>query len=344
MSASMGSWTTAIDSGSKTALSTFWKRRIGQLPELALTSPHVSRRTSLLLAVAGVLALGWPTAQLPRVAAADPQLKETPQPKATPAAQEQRPGKPLVIDLGDGASAELLGMSEHPSKDKAWWSADGSPIAAPYQQFGGRVNAAGYTLREIAVRWHLPKESDITHRWNIPGCAGWAGGTPRGALGNPVPNMYASGVAISRDQETATVSITVAAGTWTTVAGTDGKNYRSEGRMQHGYAYTPAVETNRGVNITISHNVLHRDLRIVAVDGNGNILANGGAHGGGASDFIQSTGTFDKLKLKDVAMFQLQARPYHRFEVRNVALHPNQHTEPEIVDLGTDEEILEAVD
>jgi hypothetical protein len=197
-------------------------------------------------------------------------------------------------------------------------------------------------LREIAVRWRLPKDSDITNRWYVPGCAVWSGGTPRDALENPLPDTYAGGVAISRNQETATVSFTVAAGPWTTVAQTDGQHYWSEGRMRHGYVYTPAVETNRGVNITISHNVLHRDLRIVAVDANRQILANGGAHGGGASDFIQSTGTFDDLKLKDVAMFQLQARPYHRFEVRNVALHPNQHTEPEIIDLGLDEEVIGA--
>ncbi len=345
MSASLGPWTTAIDSGPMVTLSAFWKRRIGQLPELARTSPRVSRRMVLLLAAAGMLALGWPTAQLTRhVVAADPQPQDAPKPAATPEAQnEQQSGKPLVIDLGDGVIAELLGMTEHPSKDKAWWSADGSPIEAPYQQFHSRANHPGYTLREIALRIKKPLRADVAPDWSIQGTSGFAGGIPEDAAGNRLRNIDAAAVALPPEQTTGLITFRVAAGPWTTVAGTDGEHYWSEGRMQHGYVYTPAVETSKGVNITISHNVLHRDLRIVAVDVGGNILANGGAHGGGASDFIQSTGTFANLKLEDVAFFQLQARPYHRFEVRNVALHPNQHTEPEIIDLGTDEDVIEDV-
>ncbi len=343
MSMSLGPWTTAIDSGSSAALSAFWKRRMNQLPELANSSPRVSRRSGVLLALAGMLALGWPTAHLSRqVAAADPQPAADEQPPVAAAAAPQKPGELLAIELEGGVTVELIGLCEHPSKDKNWWSPDGSPIAAPYQKFGSSANAARHTLREIAVRWHVPKDSDIATRWNVPGCAVWSGGTPQDIQGNRLREIAAAAVAMPGNSNTATITFSVAAGEWQTMTETNGSYFGSEGKWAggkraHGFAYSPAIEHDGQVTITIAHDVLNRNLRIIAVDANGKMLADGGGHGGGSGGFMQTTGIFRNLSLKDIHAFQLQARPFHRVEVRDVALNRDQHTLPTIVDLGLDE-------
>ncbi|MEX2113256.1 MAG: hypothetical protein WD845_08730 [Pirellulales bacterium] len=344
MSTSLGPWTTAIDSGSTAALSAFWKRRMTQLPELADTSTRLTRRSGLLLALVAMLALGWPTAHLSRqVAAADPQPPADEKP-AVAAAEEapQKPGQLLSIELEGGVTADLIGLCEHPSKDKTWWAADGSPIAAPYQQFHGSVDAAGHTLREIAVRWHVPKDSDIATRWGVAASSGWAGGTPQDAQGNRLRDITAAAAAIPANSNTTTITFSVAAGEWQTMTETNGRYFGSEGKRAggkrpHGFAYSPAIEHDGQVTITISHDVLNRNLRIIAVDANGKTLADGGGRGGGSNGFMQTTGSFRNLSLKDIHAFQLQARPFHRVEVRNIALNRDQHTLPTIVDLGLDE-------
>jgi hypothetical protein len=122
------------------------------------------------------------------------------------------------------------------------------------------------------------------------------------------------------------------------MAETDGKHYAAQGKQKHGYVYSPAIEANGKVTITIAHDLLDRDLRIVAIGADGNIIANGGAQGGGAGMVRQNTGIFKNVSLKDIRGFQLQARPFHRYEIQNVSLHRDKHTVPAMIDLGVDEE------
>ncbi len=142
--------------------------------------------------------------------------------------------------------------------------------------------------------------------------------------------------------DTAIVELSVAAGEWQTMTQTHGRGFGSEGKWAngqraHGFAYSPAIEHNDRVTITISHDVLNRDLRIIAVDANGKTLADGGGQGSGPRGFMQTTGVFDNVALKDIHAFQLQARPFHRYEIQNVSLKRDQHTVPTMIDLGVDE-------
>lgn len=335
MSKSLGPWTTAINSGA--TLSAFWSRRMTRLPELAHSSSHVSRRTAVVLALCGVLALGWPTAQLTlKVAAADPPQTSDEKPAAEEKAQP--PGQVFSVELNDGVRAEILGLCEHPSKDKAWWAADGRPIAAPYQEFRSSVNSPRSTLREIAMMIHVPPGADVTAHWGPVGNSAYAGGMPKDAQGKPLRAIDAAAVALPANLDTAVIKLAVAAGPWTTIAETDGKNYSAESNRQHSYVYTTAIEADGKVTISIAHNVLNRDLRIVAIGADGNIIANGGAHGGGVNKVVQTTGVFQNVALKDIRAFQLQARPYHKYEIQNVSLHRDKHTVPAMIDLGVDEE------
>lgn len=348
MTGSFGPWTTAIDSGSRAQLSAFWKKRLARLPGLRDVSPRISKTGWLLLLAAVVVAMSWPTLYLSQSMAAtaasgqpsepadEPaQAADEPKPQATP------PGGPILVSLPGGVTGELIGLCDHTAKNKSWWAPDGTPIAAPYQRFRSRATPSpGQIAREIAVVFHIPESADITAYWRTD-CSAYAGGRPEDAEGKPLPEIDAAAVCISSGQPTARITFNVAAGEWKTMAKTDGRNYRARGTREHGYAFTKALQNNGSLVITISHDVLRRDLRIVAVDQAGKIITTGDGGGGGMRHFMQTTAVFHGLKREDVQEFRLQARPWHRIEVRDVVLHQGQHTKPTVVDLGEENEETE---
>src|SRR5262245_28742714 len=119
MTTSFGPWTTAIDSGSRAALSTFWKRRMNRLPALGSKSPRVSRVARAGLVVCAAIAFGWPTLYVTgRLAtAADQENVPSPDGAAKPAKpNEGKPGGPLLIPLPGGVHAELIGLADHTAK------------------------------------------------------------------------------------------------------------------------------------------------------------------------------------------------------------------------------------
>ncbi len=185
---------------------------------------------------------------------------------------------------------------------------------------------------------HVPPGADVAAHWGPVGNSAYAGGMPADAQGKPLRAIDAAAIALPPNLDTAVIELSVAAGPWTTMAETDGRHYAAQGKKKHGYAYTPAIEADGKVTISIAHDVLDHDLRIVAIGADGNIIANGGARGGGAGNVRQTTGIFETVSLNEIREFQLQARPYHRYEIQNVSLHRDRHTIPTMIDLGVDEE------
>lgn len=326
---SFGPWTTAIDDGTSARLSASWKQRFRLLPSLAAASPRQSRGTWLLLLSAALFALGWPTLVLStRVAAADGNATQQPEPQPT------IPGGPILVSLPGGATGELIGLCDHTAKKKSWWAPDGTPIAAPYQIFRSQATPGpGDLAREIAVVFHIPQDADITAHWNTD-CSAYAGGRPENADGKPLAEIDAAAVTLPGGRPTGTIGFRIASGAWTTMTATDGRHYSARGTRSHGYAFTKALETKDSLVITISHDVLERDLRVVAVDVAGKIIATGENNGGGMRRFKQTTAEFPGLNLEDVQEFRLQARPWHQIEIRDVALREGQRTKPVVVDLG----------
>jgi len=342
MKTSFGPWTTALDAGSTAQLSALWKRRVALLPGLPLTAPTVSHAGRRALVAGALAALFVPTMHF----------------ALAPVAQAENPAKPsgslnteltlsgninvgapgpFHVELPAGVSVDMLGMCEHPNKGRAWWGPTGDVGPAPFAVFThGSVSGSKSIQREAAIRWHVPPEKDITTRWYVVGCWAWAGGTGVDEEGRPVKDVTAAAVSLPDGSTTCTYRFGVAAGEWKTLAETAGRNYGSEGKQKLGFAYTPAFQKDDDVMITISHNVVDKDLRIIAVDKQGKMLANGGANGGGSMGFVQSTGLFHGLKLADVAEYQLQVRDFRWTVVRNVAINKEQHTEPQIIDAGAE--------
>ena len=325
MSRTFGPWTTAIDSGSSVALSAFWKKRLRMLPRLSNDSPCVSAGSRVLLAAVGSLALGWPTLYLSSAAVAE----------SPPQQSSAEAGQPLSVPLSDGVVAEVIGLCDHTAKEKKWWAPDGTPIAAPYQQFRSRaIPSPGQISREFAIRIRVPTGEDIDADWYITPGRGFAGGRPLDANGKWVRDIDAGAAILDGKDSTGTIGFRVAAGNWKTMTETDGKSYWSQGKRNNGFAFTPAHQLDDSVMITISHNLLGQDVRIIAVGADGKTLAVGRSAGGGAREFVQTTGIFENVNLSDVREFQLQARPYRRFELRDVALHQGQQTKPRVVETG----------
>lgn len=343
MNGSLGPWATAIDSGASAQLSAFWKKRLAMLPRLHPAIDTISRFRIALLTLTGAAVLALPTLHLARAMASDAGRGELTAGKneATTRAEPGKPqptvpGGPVLVQMPGGVTAELIGLADHTAKEKDWWAPDGTPIAAPYKTFRSRAEpVANQIAREIAVEFHVPEGADVTTRWSsMPSCA-YAAGTPRDADGQPIRSIHAAGVVMPAGQRTWGITLAVAAGEWNTIAETDGKRYFSRGTNGHTFVFTKALETDDEVVITISHDYVGQDLRIVALDSQGAIITSGGWARGHGRDFAQTTAVFAGRAVADVSKFLLQARPFHRVEIRDMALRANQGTKPTTVDLGT---------
>jgi hypothetical protein len=109
----------------------------------------------------------------------------------------------------------------------------------------------------------------------------------------------------------------------------------SMGTMKGGFTFSPVEEKDGRVTITVTHDILGPESRVVAVGRDGLEHRASASSGGGASSFRQITATFSKLTLKDIKVFRVQTRPYEQAEFHNVSLRPGQKTDVKVVQLGT---------
>ena len=129
-----GPWTTSLDSGSRLQLSAFWKQRMRQLPRLSAAT-RMSRGT-LLAALVLAIAVGL-----------------SPLVELVPAAPNgSAGGSGFVVKFSNGATVELVGLSENPSAGAPWWKPDGTPLDdRPYHRVMARMGSTGSLAREIGA-------------------------------------------------------------------------------------------------------------------------------------------------------------------------------------------------
>ncbi len=132
------------------------------------------------------------------------------------------------------------------------------------------------------------------------------------------------------DQPTVTVRVRVAAGPWETVYET-AKGRFSTGTMKGGFAFSPIYEKDGRVIITVTHNIVGPQSRVVAVGVDGREHRADSWTNNGADGFVQFTGEFSGLSLKDIKAFRVQTRPYQQVEFRNVSLQPGKKTDVQVV-------------
>ena len=133
-----------------------------------------------------------------------------------------------------------------------------------------------------------------------------------------------------KTQKTCNLNFKIATGPWVTVKEDSGHGYVTYGGKEHGYAFSLAIETKGATQITVSHDILDRNVRVVAVDHLGREITTEHHGGGQAMGFVQQTLSFYKLPLKDIKAFRVQTRNWQKLEVIGIALNPGEPTHPTV--------------
>ena len=235
--------------------------------------------------------------------------------------------------LPSGVTVELLGVSEHPSKGKPWWRPDGSPLQqAPYEKTTGEVFPQQQGL-EFAIRLGKMPEALSGELFAFEPALTYAGHGGLNAEGKSIPNIRAVAAIVPSGLHTLTVKYGVASGPWDTVGSTKGEGSSSSSRAGGvSMAFSPAVEKDGAAVISIAHNISDKDVRVVAIDKKGQVIAARSSSGDSAGDVHQTTATFTGTRLADIKEFQLQARPYEWATFKNVSLERGQQTRVEAAD------------
>jgi hypothetical protein len=232
--------------------------------------------------------------------------------------------------LPEGVVVEIVGVSEHPSKGKPWWAANGAPIAAPYDHVKTRVGGYKEITREIAYRIVEPKNASITWEFEPSGSSGE--GRPFDAEGKIVKDLRICSRAFPLDLQTCSLKVGIATGPWKSFARSSGNYPQSMGILNHGFAFSPAYVSDGAIVVSFADNIHDLQVRLVAMGPGDKPLAVGNGRGCGAANFTLRTVSFPNLKLDDVEGFQVEARPYRWFEITGISLHPAKTTEPKLVE------------
>jgi hypothetical protein len=232
---------------------------------------------------------------------------------------------PWKQELRGGETVELIGVSTQPLGPKTWWGPDGRSLdrppfdglgssTTPDEQKKARVFAirvsGGRVDQSPAVSWDIPKASatGISHppRWE----------------GKPAePGVYGAAATLPGDAPTCTIRVGVVGGEWQTEATSSGQGIQGGGSSRGGILFAKARAVAGGTAMVVAHNLSGVDIRIVAVDNDGNEQGPSPASAVGSGG-IQLHDMEFKLPPGRIREFRLQTRPYHWAEFRDVPLDP----------------------
>ncbi len=154
------------------------------------------------------------------------------------------------------------------------------------------AESAGVAAR-LCWRWrHLPEGCVPSGCSLVPAARGYAGGRPRSAEAEPIPDLHAAAVSLRADIRSATVRFTIEAGDWLPLVIFDDVSAHATsqrfGDRTYGFILAEPLEVGGDVVITIAHDVSGMPLRVVAVDSDGQLrvakMSGGGVNGRVFSD------------------------------------------------------------
>jgi hypothetical protein len=238
--------------------------------------------------------------------------------------------KAFEARLPSGITIELLGVSENPSEDKPWWRPDGSPLAErPYKSVNIHASSnKPHIAREFAVSIrNLPSEP-VNIQFDI--------GSNLDVLNNFFPELFSKRIddgvhAIAKslpDQPTVTVRIGVS-DSWQTIG--ESIKRSSNGVLNNNIQFSEPLKKGDGISITISHNILDQEMRVVAVSLDGKEHQASSLSKIGFNNNYKINSLFSNLNLKDIRCFRLLTRELKWVEFRNVSLHLGKETHVKIV-------------
>jgi hypothetical protein len=258
-------------------------------------------------------------------------------------AKPQAAERPFVATFSNQVKVQLIGLSENPSKGKAWWAPDGTRLDnAPYERVPAVMHAGEDQIaREICFRWmDLPENPDFETGWSlVPRSGGMGGGNAYDSKENRIADLTAWAVIIPSGQDSCTVqfSASVHATPWLTIFTARGGNISSMGGMidgkRQGAIFGAPQAQKGGTEITVSYQIPDRAVRLLAVANDGLPDVGNNRGGAGVLDFSQVTYQFPDLEPERIQRFELQSqkRQFETIEFRNVSLFPDKRTKVEIV-------------
>jgi beta-lactamase regulating signal transducer with metallopeptidase domain len=224
-----------------------------------------------------------------------------------------------------GMTIEVIGVSTRPSGPATWWGPDGTPLPQapcdPAAEAADELKATpGQQIREVVARiTGLPEGATLV--WHPTQCESRGTAAPR-KDGRPVPGLQRVVAAFPAGPDACVVHFDIGLGPWVTEQAGDGKGLGIE-RDDRAFFFGQAREYRRGTALAIAHNIVDREVRVVAVDQDGKEHVPGHATWGGGKHLKMLDVEF-ALPPDQLREYRLQSRPVGRFEIKNVALRPRK--------------------
>lgn len=313
-----GPWTTALGSQTRIGLSAFWRRRMAMLP-MCCGNHRISRMCAWITALAFVLVLAPPTIHV---------LTPSAWAEASERTRHSSPRGFNQHDYPEGGVAYLYALGDAQADKVTWWHPEGRPLDAPYVHSTAHVEAKPEEfVRHFAIRWR-DRPAGSTHWWSVAGGNSSARGEVFDENGELLKEWDTIAVTFPKDADTCCIRSSFPVGPWETLSSSTGKTSRSVVGTKHSFVFSAAQENDGNVAISIANNVTHQDIRVVATDPAGDIIAVAQSTSIGTDTFQSTDATFSSLSLAQVREFQFQARPCHVVECFNISLHPEKKTVP----------------
>ena len=238
--------------------------------------------------------------------------------RSAPAIQNDR-GRSYRTTIGKATTIEVVGVSTYPSGPKTWWKPDGSPL----DEAPGNIPAMPFDRPDSQVRAVLVRVSGLaagaTFRW-LPEPIGDYWGLGLIKNDQRVEGMEVYLGAFPKNSATCAVRLRLSEGPWKTEGSNSGEQAHSTENGRYHVYYGKARPYNGGTAISVAHNISDHDMRLVAVDRNGE------EHGA-----ISSTKGDGPLGLLDVEFreptseireYRLQSRPVEKAEIGAISMRP----------------------
>ena len=235
--------------------------------------------------------------------------------------------------LPNGIVVELVGVCNHPNTAHQWWRPDGSKLDENlYQEVHGGVRPGeDERAYEFTICLNNLPQERIGCAWQFEPSDSWVGSSGF-VSGKDVENLRVTAVVRPKDADHIAVKFGIAAGPWSVLSESSGAGASAGSRSKEVYSFSPAFQQGGDTVITIAHNVVNQQIRVIAITKAGEQYTSRDTKTAGAGDMSQITARFRGMDLKDVKLFQLQTRPYEWVEFRNVSLVPGKKTAVQVVD------------
>lgn len=229
--------------------------------------------------------------------------------------------------LGNGATVELVGVSNVPALRAGWWKPDGSFLAqAPCDSDAltpdGESNLGAW--RQFALRLVPPGVAAETAstQYEISGAtqSTWGQASRHQRL---LPGLDLVAARFTPLTGRGLIRCGVAIGAWETREADD-YPYTLGPTSVGGILFSRPSEIAGDAAVTVTHSLPDAQIacRVIAVDVAGKVYTDSSEGSVGMGEIRQATWVFKGLSLKHVKQFRFQTRPFQWTEFKNVALEP----------------------